>query len=151
MRDTVISIEFYSFASVAWGERNGPGHMTKMAAMPIYGKNLKKIFSGTKTPTTLKLDMQHVVQCCHKKMLLSRFKGAYQKLHKHDLWPLHSVSCLMMLDICVKFHKNILNSFNVIERTGSGHRNCYLQGSKGRNSKDTYTRVMVVELCMLSY
>ena len=21
---------------------NGPGHMTKMAAMPIYGKNLKK-------------------------------------------------------------------------------------------------------------
>ena len=22
--------------------RNGPGHMTKMAAMPIYGKNLKK-------------------------------------------------------------------------------------------------------------
>ena len=27
----------------------GPGHMTMMAAMPIYGKNLKKIFfSGTK-------------------------------------------------------------------------------------------------------
>ena len=24
---------------------NGPGHMTKMAAMPIYGKNLKKSFS----------------------------------------------------------------------------------------------------------
>ena len=23
-------------------ERKGPGHMTKMAAMPIYGKNLKK-------------------------------------------------------------------------------------------------------------
>ena len=23
---------------------NGPGHMTKMAAMPIYGKNLKIIF-----------------------------------------------------------------------------------------------------------
>ena len=22
---------------------NGPGHMTKMAAMPIYGKNLKKL------------------------------------------------------------------------------------------------------------
>ena len=29
---------------------NGPGHMTIMAAMPIYGKNLKKIFfSGTKS------------------------------------------------------------------------------------------------------
>ena len=24
---------------------NGPGHMTKMAAMPIYGKNLKKYSS----------------------------------------------------------------------------------------------------------
>ena len=24
---------------------NGPGHMTKMAAMPIYGTNLKKSFS----------------------------------------------------------------------------------------------------------
>ena len=24
---------------------NGPGHMTKMAAMPIYGKNVKKISS----------------------------------------------------------------------------------------------------------
>ena len=23
---------------------NGPGHMTKMAVMPVYGKNLKKIF-----------------------------------------------------------------------------------------------------------
>ena len=23
------------------GNENGPGHMTKMAAMPIYGKNLK--------------------------------------------------------------------------------------------------------------
>ena len=36
--------------------------MTKMAAMPIYGKNLKKIFfSRTKWPMTLKLGMQHRV------------------------------------------------------------------------------------------
>ena len=41
---------------------NGPGHMTKMAAMPIHGKNLKKIFfSGTKRPLTLKLGMQYQV------------------------------------------------------------------------------------------
>ena len=38
-----------------------PGHMTKMAVMPIYGKKLKKIFSGTKRPMTLKLGMQHWV------------------------------------------------------------------------------------------
>ena len=41
---------------------NAPGHMTKMAAMPIYGKNLKKIFfCGTKRPMALKLGMQHRV------------------------------------------------------------------------------------------
>ena len=38
---------------------NGTGHMTKMAAMAIYGKNLKQIFSGTKRPMTLKLGMRH--------------------------------------------------------------------------------------------
>ena len=41
---------------------NGPGHMTSMATMPIYGKNLKKnFFSGTKMPMALKLGMQHRV------------------------------------------------------------------------------------------
>ena len=32
-------------ASMGWGTKvcsNGPGHMTKVAALPIYGKNLKK-------------------------------------------------------------------------------------------------------------
>ena len=39
---------------------NGPGHMTKMATMPLYGKKLKKkFFSGTKRSMTLKVDMQH--------------------------------------------------------------------------------------------
>ena len=41
---------------------NGPGHMTKMAAMPMYDKNLKKIFFfGTKRPVTLNLGMHHWV------------------------------------------------------------------------------------------
>ena len=41
---------------------NGPGHMSKMATMPIYGKNLKKIFSsGTKRPMTLNPRMHHRV------------------------------------------------------------------------------------------
>ena len=48
-----------------WGTEvcsNGPGHTTKMAAMPIYGKNLKKIFfSGIKRPMTLNLGMHHRV------------------------------------------------------------------------------------------
>ena len=37
---------------------SGPGHMTKMAAMSIYGKKTLKI-SGTKRLVTLKLSIQH--------------------------------------------------------------------------------------------
>ena len=49
-------------ASVGWGEqkfvRGGLGHMTKMAATPIFGKNLSKVFfSRTKGPMTLWLGM----------------------------------------------------------------------------------------------
>ena len=39
---------------------NDPGHMTKMAAMPIYDKNPSKIFfSGTGGPISTKLGMKH--------------------------------------------------------------------------------------------
>ena len=41
---------------------NGPGHMTKMATLPVYGKNLKKSSSPEpKRPMTLKIGMQHWV------------------------------------------------------------------------------------------
>ena len=40
---------------------NGLGYITSMAAMPIYGKNLKNFFSRTKQPMTLKVGMQHWV------------------------------------------------------------------------------------------
>ena len=33
------------------------GHMTKMAAMPVYGKNCSKIFSITIGPISMKLGM----------------------------------------------------------------------------------------------
>ena len=36
---------------------NGPGHMTKMAATPIYGKNPSKILSRTGGPIFTKLGM----------------------------------------------------------------------------------------------
>ena len=38
---------------------NGQGHMTKMAAMAINRKKNLKIFSRTRRPTILKLDMKH--------------------------------------------------------------------------------------------
>ena len=43
-----IKAKFYMEAPWEGGAKvyiNGPGHMTKMAAMPIYGKTLKKSFS----------------------------------------------------------------------------------------------------------
>ena len=40
---------------------NNSGHMTKMAAMPIYGKNPSKIFfSETGGPISMKLGMKHL-------------------------------------------------------------------------------------------
>ena len=50
-----------------------PGHMTKMSAMPIYGKN-KIFFSGTKGLMTLKLGIQH------------RSLEYYQVCSKDDPW-----------------------------------------------------------------
>ena len=47
-----------------WGTKvfsNRPGHMTKLAAMPIYGKNRKKIFSRTKRLMTFIIGLQHQV------------------------------------------------------------------------------------------
>ena len=39
---------------------NNPGHLIKIAAMPIYGKNpLKFFFSGTTGPISSKLGMKH--------------------------------------------------------------------------------------------
>ena len=36
-----------------------PGHLTKMAAMPIYGKNPSKIFSGTGEQISVKFCMKY--------------------------------------------------------------------------------------------
>ena len=38
---------------------NNPGHMTKMAAMPIYDENPSKIFSRTGRPMSMKLGVKH--------------------------------------------------------------------------------------------
>ena len=65
--ETTRPIEAKSYAKPPWdgGTKvcsNGPGHVTKMAVMPIYDKNLKKIFfSGTRKPMTLKLGKLHWV------------------------------------------------------------------------------------------
>ena len=54
--------------------------------------------------------------------------------------------CLMMLYISMKFHDNILNGFQVIERTQNYHSLI----SKGNNSKNVYTSVIVLVICTSS-
>ena len=56
-----IEVKFHMktpYDSLAKIYTNCTGHMTKMATMPIYGKNpLNIFFSGTKRPTALGLGM----------------------------------------------------------------------------------------------
>ena len=91
---------------------NGLGHMTKMAAMPICGKNLKKIFSGTKTPMIMKLDMQLMVQYC-----LYLCRGVYSfrlSIHPFVRWDVHSSVCAFVtfMEFMTKFFTELHASFS---------------------------------------
>ena len=58
---------------------NNPGHIIKMAAMPIYGKNPSKFFfSGTTGPISMKHGIGHGM----------RHQGLeyYNVFINHDLW-----------------------------------------------------------------
>ena len=63
---------------------------------------------------------------------------------------MRSARRLMLVNICMKFHEDTLNDFKVTERTRFCLRNCYLQSSKGHNSKSINTRVIVLTFCNLS-
>ena len=75
-------------------------------------------------------------------------KGIPPKLYKQELWFLSSAHWLMMAYISIKFRENILNGFQVMERTRIYH----CQISKENNSKTVWTRVTVYTcmLCTLS-
>ena len=61
---------------------NNPDHMTKMAAMPIYGKYPSKIFSsGTGGPISTKLGMKHRVD------FGPRGPGFSPQPGRFSLWP----------------------------------------------------------------
>ena len=62
------------------------------------------------------------------------FKGEYPKLYIQELWFLYSACHPMLINISMKFHKDILNGLKVIERTQICQINCYLQNSMGHNS-----------------
>ena len=50
----------------------------------------------------------------------------------------------------MKFQEDIFNGFHINTDTILS-QNCFLQSSKGNDYKNTYSRVMVVVLCKLSY
>ena len=59
-----IEVKFHVEPPWDWGTNicsNCPGHMTKMATMPIYGKTFKNLLLWNRTLMTLKLGMQHRV------------------------------------------------------------------------------------------
>ena len=95
----------------------------------------------------------------YRKIYYFQFQMAISpKIRNPELWFLRSACCPMLLYICVKFHENIANGFGVTERTQFCLRNCYLQSSKGHNSKSINIRViwflgsahrlMLVNICM---
>ena len=85
-----------------------------------------------------------------QKLILTKFKENKSKLYIQELWFLHSAGHAMLVNISMKFHEDILNGLKVIEWIHFCHRNCYLQSSKGHNSKNIYPRVMVLTICTSS-
>ena len=96
----------------------------------------------------------HVIQCWliflwrfMTILLLTNHRGIILKIYIQELWFLRCARRLMLVSISVKFHEEILNGFQV---TRFCHWNCYLQSSKGHDSKNIYWRFMVLAICTLS-
>ena len=57
----------------------------------------------------------------------------------------------MVLFICERFHENILNTFQLVERTGVDGGNDYVQCSKGNNfkSRQSELQFMCSACCLM--
>ena len=75
------------------------------------------------------------------------FKGEQLQLYKQELWFLSSTRRPIILNICMKFQEDIFNGFHV------KHRHDFVTELllTSSNSKNTYSRVMLVVLCTSSY
>ena len=87
--ETAGPIEAKFHVEPPWDEEikgcsNSLGHMTNMATMSIYGKNLKKIFSGTKRLMTLKVGMQHWVLKYYEVCSIDDPRLTLTLFHGHD-------------------------------------------------------------------
>ena len=52
-------------------------------------------------------------------------RGITQKSKFQELWFLYSACHLMLVNIYMKFHEDILNGLQDTKRTQASHRNCY--------------------------
>ena len=59
-------------------------------------------------------------------------RAIHRKVCNPELRFLCSARRLIMLNICVKFHENILNGFEVTERTRVCGKNCHFSMFKGQ-------------------
>ena len=56
---------------------------------------------------------------------------SFLPLHNQELLSLRSARRPVLINTSIKFYKDILNCFKVIERTRFCHRNCHIQSSRG--------------------
>ena len=56
-----------------------------------------------------------IMECTRK--LLTHKRAKTPKVGKSELWFMCSACCLMVFNVCVKFHENMSSSFKVMERT----------------------------------
>ena len=73
------------------------------------------------------------------------------KVGKPKLRFMFSARFLLVFYVCVKFHENTSNFFQLTKWTRVHGRNGYVQCLKGNNSKRRQTRVMVHVFCMSFY
>ena len=114
-----------------------------LTVLYICEKFHQNIWNGLKTTEWTQVHGRNgYVQCS---------KGNNSKVGKPELWFMGSACRLIEHYICVKFCENILNGFQLTERTWVHGRNGYVQCSKGNNSKSRQTRVTVHMLCLSSH
>ena len=78
-------------------------------------------------------------------------KAITRKLGKAELRFVCSPHCLIVICfICVKFHQNIWDGYQLTERARVHGRNGYVQCSKGNNSKSRQTSATVHVFCTTS-
>ena len=104
----------------------------------IWEKFHKNIWNG--------LQLTERTQVHHTRFNVQR--AITPKVGKPELCFMCSVCRFIVLYICVKFHENISNGFQLTEQTQVHGRNGYVQCSKGNNSKSRQSRVMVHVFCM---